>query len=47
MKNHSSSKTSKFYDDLIKGNKNFTIFTKDTRYNINKILEKKKSQKIF
>ena len=47
MKNHSSSKTSKFYDDLIKGNKNFTIFTKDTRYNINKILEKKNLKKYF
>lgn len=47
MKNHSSKKTSKFYDDLIKGEKKFTFFPKDQRYNIDNILSKENLIKYF
>lgn len=47
MKNHSSKKTSKFYDDLIKGKERFTFFPKDKRFNIKNILSKKNLVKYF
>ena len=47
MKNHSSKQTSEFYDDLMKGEKKFTFFPKDQRYNIDKILSKDNLIKYF
>jgi ubiquinone/menaquinone biosynthesis C-methylase UbiE len=37
----------KFYDDLMCKKSNFTFFTKDTRFNVNKLLNKKNINKYF
>ena len=37
----------KFYDNLMNENNNFTFFTKDTRFNVNKLLVKKNIIKYF
>ena len=37
----------KFYDDLMCENSNFTFFTKDTRFNVIKLLDKKNINKYF
>ena len=38
---NTSEDTSKFYDDLMKGKSVQTFFTKDSRFNVKKLLEKK------
>ena len=44
---NTSEDTSKFYDDLMKGKSVQTFFTKDSRFNVKKLLEKKNIQIYF
>ena len=44
---NTSEDTSKFYDDLMKGKSVQTFFTKDSRFNVKKLLEKKNVQIYF
>ncbi len=47
MKNHSSKNTSEFYDELARGKKKFTIFSNDTRFNIENIIKKRNLVQYF
>tara|TARA_A100000164_G_C21750483_1_gene696764 strand:+ start:174 stop:926 length:753 start_codon:yes stop_codon:yes gene_type:complete len=46
-KDPSSKNTTKFYNELVEGKKNFTFFSNETRFNIDNILNKKNLTKYF